>query len=257
MALLLTIPPGPEWPHKHSRGYYPTTQGNRTILRKRTHHGAAPRPFPSTPWDGPPYEHPATSDRLFRRVVSLNWSNLLTAADRLAWKNLAPTVTIRNFNDQLITPNGFQLYGHYERAWCTLWYDIGRLFIPADCIWDTAPYLPWTPPATPSNFYALSRGTYGFEFWYTGTPDLGAHKIHVTLTNNPPRPGKTFEGMWNTLNTWVSEYPMHSGNYHASAFTKGICPNPQPQGNYHFRVMDLDWNYPFTCSLWAPLTISI
>lgn len=257
MVMLKTIPPGPTWPHKHSRGYYPTTKGDITILRARRGRHARPRPWPSPPYGPAPWEHPATSNRLFLRTVAENWYKVLTAAERLAWKNLAATVTIRNFADHLVTPTGFQLYAHYERAWCTLWYDIGGVYDPAAIPLDTGPYLPWTPPATPSNFITIQWGSRGFAFWYTGTPSKSAHYIHVIMTNRPATPGKSYPAMWATLNARVTEYPSNSGNYHASCRTDGVQPYPQPHGTFHIRVTDLDPFDPWGCSLWAPLTITI
>jgi hypothetical protein len=257
MAVLKIIPPGPIWPHRSERSYYPSTIIDRTVLRNRRARHAPARPWLSLPSFDPPHQHPADSNRRFKAHVSQNWSDLLSAANRLAWSNLAATITIKNFEGTLITPTGFELYGHFERAWYTWWFSIGAVFNPAAYTPDLNPPSPWSPPATPSNITVDTWSYNGFYFYFDTTPGMDWPMLDLQIANYPPKPGRIFPGQFARLNSWAYEVNGTPGKYRGFTNTQGVCSYPMPHGTYQVRVMVVGDNWPQAPSLWAPATITI
>lgn len=257
MVMLLTIPPPPAWPHRSKRSYYHTHRDAITLLRNRRARHAHARPWPSLPTFVPPFQHPADANRRFLAHLAHNWHELLSAPNRLTWKNLAATITIKNFKDKIVIPTGFQLYVYFERAWYTWWFMIGAPFDPALYTPDLNPPTPWSPPAAPSNITGETWAWNGFRFFFNSTPGLDWPMLNLLIANYPPRPGRIFPGQFARLNAWAVEDDPPTGLYHAFTDTTGVTPYPMPHGTYQIRVAVVGTDWPSAPSLWTPATITI
>lgn len=92
-----------------------TYAGN--VVSKKTAHKAPPKEWPPHTEDGLDHMHPALSNRKFFQNVTHWWQGHMTPADKLAWKNLAATITIKNYKGVSKQLTALRLYRHFETMW--------------------------------------------------------------------------------------------------------------------------------------------
>lgn len=226
-------------------------------LRTKKAHKAVNREWPSTPTAVQPWEHPALSNRYFNKDVWLNWKYVIGLAAQLAWESLAATITIVNYKGAVITPTGFQLYQHFETFWKTYWYIIGGHFDPGTAVLDTGPYLPWTPPATPTNLLFEGFTPGGFRVKFDTTSGFRTAHLSVQMAIPGPHSFTPYTTRLQDVNATATEVPYPSGHYTALISWGGILPTPPKPGAYTLRLRVAPDSSPYTPSAPAETTVTI
>lgn len=244
-------------PGRGKRGYAKgETYAGHTLRRLRKHH-AKHREFPSPPPLGGTLMFPADANRLFARAVWHNWKFVLTAGDRLAWTNLAATLTITNYKGVPITPTGFQLYDYFETFWKTYWYIICHAFDPTTAVLDTGPYLPWTPAATPTAIAPFYASDTSMLVNYDSTPGMMSQHVHFTMAVPGPHSFSPYTKRFMDVNASAIEHPTPTGHYQALIIWGGVLNAPPRPGTYRCRIQVSSNDSPYTPSGVAEFDVTL
>lgn len=160
----------------HSAGSKRGRSQGRTTLRARRRNKAAPQPFPSAPFFGPPWELPGTGARLFLQLLGTWWATVLTGAQRTAFEAIAAGQFITTNNGAQHFVTGYQWFVWYNSV------NYQNTFSPTYPI-DPINYPPlsnppgsWNPPdapTTPETFSNIASTLWTFNAYTTPSVTLG------------------------------------------------------------------------------------